>query len=246
MVFVGLISYSLYLWHWPLLVFGRYWNITPLTGSQTSVLLLASVVLAVLSWAYVEKPFRRKGHPIPRPIVLAAATTAMSVAVVFGLTTLSRGLPSRFSPQVLAIDQFQNAQSDISIVRACKGRRPNHGCVLGASVRPTYAIWGDSGSWLFMLPPLAELAERNGKSVRGTVKTGCLVLLGEYLENTASRCASFNTETIEISKSSPDIRTVILMSYYAYYIDRPDQGEPIRNDTDASPVVPAPQVRGRS
>ncbi len=240
LVFLGLISYSLYLWHWPLLVFGRYWNITPLTNSQTAVLLLASFVCAVLSWAYVEQPFRRKQAPISKRIVFAAAAMAMSAAAVFGAITGLSGWPSRFSPQVLAISEIRNAEPDMFIIRACKGRPANNPCILGAPAVPTVAIWGDSHA-LAMLPTFAELAERNGISVKAFVKTGCLVLLGSYLKNAASRCASHNARTIKILESSQDIRTVILMSYYAYYVDRPDHGGPIRNDADASPVVPASQ-----
>ena len=103
LVFVGLISYSLYLWHWPLLVFARYWTITPLTGWQSAAIVIASFILAALSWRYIEQPFRRKRPAIPRRILLASAATAMSVAVAFGVATASTGWPARFSPQVLAV-----------------------------------------------------------------------------------------------------------------------------------------------
>lgn len=59
-VFVGLISYSLYLWHWPILAFMRYvWgeNALPITWLMIAVMLM--VVLACLSWKYIEKPFRK-------------------------------------------------------------------------------------------------------------------------------------------------------------------------------------------
>ena len=103
LVFVGLISYSLYLWHWPLLVFARYWTITPLTVWQSSAIVIASFILAALSWRYIEQPFRRKRSAIPRRILVASAATAMGLAVAFGATTFS-GWPTRFSPQVLPID----------------------------------------------------------------------------------------------------------------------------------------------
>ena len=67
LVFVGLISYSLYLWHWPLLVFARYWSVTSLTGWQSATIVIASFILAALSWAYIEQPFRRKRAAIPAP-----------------------------------------------------------------------------------------------------------------------------------------------------------------------------------
>ena len=60
LVFIGLISYSLYLWHWPMLVFARYWSAGPLPRTQRLLLLLASVMFAFLSWRFVETPFRKR------------------------------------------------------------------------------------------------------------------------------------------------------------------------------------------
>jgi peptidoglycan/LPS O-acetylase OafA/YrhL len=219
-VFLGLISYSLYLWHWPLLVFGRYWNITLLTGWQTAALLLASFVMAALSWKFVEQPFRRKQAPIPRRILLAGAATAMGLAVVFGIGTLSEGLPSRFSPQVLAITHVNKVEPDTSIVKACKGRLPDNPCVLGAPVRSRYAIWGDSLA-LFTLPAIADLVEQHGESIKGFVAAGCpaLVDLDSDGGQWASRCLSRNARTIELLEKSREVQTVILMSFYSAHVN---------------------------
>lgn len=61
LVFVGLISYSLYLWHWPLLAFGRYSSFEPLSWELRIGLLALAIVLSVLSWRFVETPFRKRG-----------------------------------------------------------------------------------------------------------------------------------------------------------------------------------------
>src|SRR5439155_9259827 len=60
-VFIGLISYSLYLWHWPLLVFARYCILRELFVWEKTALILFSAILAVISWEYIEKPFRTQG-----------------------------------------------------------------------------------------------------------------------------------------------------------------------------------------
>ena len=60
-VFIGLISYSLYLWHWPIMVFARYYLIDELSGWNVIAVLLLSLCAAILSWHYIEMPFRRKG-----------------------------------------------------------------------------------------------------------------------------------------------------------------------------------------
>ncbi len=101
--YVGLISYSLYLWHWPLIVFYPF-----LFGQATLAgkvgLLLASMAAATLSWAFVEKPFR-EGEALRRR---KSAFVAAGVAIA-SVTVAAVAMPkvSQFvaptSPAVLAI-----------------------------------------------------------------------------------------------------------------------------------------------
>ena len=219
LVFVGLISYSLYLWHWPLLVFARYWTITPLTGWQTVAIVIASFILAALSWRYIEQPFRRKRPAIPRRILLASAATAMSLAVAFGVATASTGWPTRFSPEILAA-VYSDARSVANdrMLATCK-TQPGKDCVLGAPVPPNYAVWGDSHAAV-LAPAIAAVAARHGKSVQLHLHTGCppvidLVGSGRKFNQ---KCAQKNTETMQTLESSPTIDTVILISRYVAYV----------------------------
>ena len=65
-VLTGLVSYSLYLWHWPLLVFASLYALRELTAAESLGVLLLAALLATLSWRYVELPFRGR-TPGPRP-----------------------------------------------------------------------------------------------------------------------------------------------------------------------------------
>ncbi len=65
-VLVGLVSYSLYLWHWPLLALGRYYAVRDLTAVETTVVLAVAALAAVASWRYVERPFRGKSGILDR------------------------------------------------------------------------------------------------------------------------------------------------------------------------------------
>ena len=59
-VFTGLISYSLYLWHWPIFAFTTYELLRPLTFLEGFLCVLAAVSAAVFSWRFIEQPFRRR------------------------------------------------------------------------------------------------------------------------------------------------------------------------------------------
>ena len=55
---IGLISYSLYLWHWPVLAFMRYIGSNNLPSYSTAVAIVLMFALSLLSYYFVEKPFK--------------------------------------------------------------------------------------------------------------------------------------------------------------------------------------------
>jgi peptidoglycan/LPS O-acetylase OafA/YrhL len=83
LVFVGLISFSLYLWHWPVVVFAQYYSVVALTPALIILVLCASFFLAVVSWRYVEMPFRKKRIAAERRQMFR-----VSAALTFGLVTI--------------------------------------------------------------------------------------------------------------------------------------------------------------
>ena len=101
--FVGRISYSLYLWHWPvivLLLLGL-----PAGAIDLSLGLVAagvSFALAVLSWRYVEEPFRRRSVPL-RPVLMASGAVTAGLVAAACAMLLTAGLPQRFSERGRAI-----------------------------------------------------------------------------------------------------------------------------------------------
>lgn len=174
-VFIGLISYSLYLWHWPILVFSKY-TITGDTGGTLNwefriTLLVASVAMAILSWRFIETPFRRRLLCPRRPQVFFLAGFSMLALLVFGGGVyLKDGIPSRFSPQVGKYDTsranhaFRNS---ITLQEAVTGQFAELG---SQSLHQPIEIliWGDSHA-MAVTPALDELCRRF--SVRGVQAT---------------------------------------------------------------------------
>jgi peptidoglycan/LPS O-acetylase OafA/YrhL len=56
---IGLISYSLYLIHWPILVFYKYYYVFPLSLKEKCAIILVSILAAVLMYFFIEQPFRK-------------------------------------------------------------------------------------------------------------------------------------------------------------------------------------------
>jgi hypothetical protein len=120
-VFVGLISYSLYLWHWPVIVLQHMGIIYGNGGSPalgTAVVIVLSFVLAILSWRFVERPFRSgplrlDGGPLFR-LAAVSSGALMAFAIV---VMIARGFPSRFPPQADEVASYIDAKDSIALTR---------------------------------------------------------------------------------------------------------------------------------
>jgi len=120
-VFIGLISYSLYLWHWPVIIMhsmGLSVNLNSALPHRFAALFSAfrldmwieiviSFVLAILSWRFVERPFRSRPLRIQRRPLFVFAAAVMVVLIVFsGTVIFADGFKGRFSPQAVKIASF--------------------------------------------------------------------------------------------------------------------------------------------
>jgi peptidoglycan/LPS O-acetylase OafA/YrhL len=103
-VFVGLISYSLYLWHWPIIVLTQYYLVRPLTLPEAAAALVLMTACAAGSWWFVERPFRRKQTPIER-VRFVAAVGAVTLAAAAAGILFARGLPGRLNAEAAVINQ---------------------------------------------------------------------------------------------------------------------------------------------
>ena len=100
----GRISYSLYLWHWPILVLAPVALGAALTLPQVLACVLAAVGLAALSWRFIEEPFRRGFGPVasrPRRTVLAGLVAVLALAIASG------SLAARSDAQLAGIGSTQ-------------------------------------------------------------------------------------------------------------------------------------------
>jgi peptidoglycan/LPS O-acetylase OafA/YrhL len=96
--FLGKISYSLYLWHWPMFILGGLFLAgplqQPLSTGQAVALAALSIPVATVSWFFIEEPFRRGRIPLPRPSRVVAAGVAAMLAVALIGTSFDFGAQS--------------------------------------------------------------------------------------------------------------------------------------------------------
>ena len=105
---IGLISYSAYLWHQPLLAFARHRLLGDVSDFILIILCIASLLMAWLSWRYVEKPFRVKSQ-ITRKAIFTFSILGIIAFSLIGISThFSKGYLSRLSNDEKIILSFEN------------------------------------------------------------------------------------------------------------------------------------------
>lgn len=178
-VFVGRISYSLYLWHWPILVLARQFNIVPLTTFQTTACLAVSVIFAVLSWRFVEQPFRSKQSVGSRRRVFCLSLSTLAAFALAGCYIhFSNGVSYRFPSDVVELDSGDYERRLIQRNdNVCRWLGQDGEVMYGARVAPRIAVLGDSHATPFGRA-LGELALQRNECVQLFALSGIAPLSG--------------------------------------------------------------------
>ena len=168
-VFIGLISYSLYLWHWPIMVFQRSDGI--LFGQTSEIaklgLILVSIGVAYLSWKFTEVPFRATTKAISTRSALGGAFACMAIVCTLGVTALALdGAPFRFPQPIVTIGSylgydpaaaFREGRCYLGSNRQSFDAKT---CLTKDETKPNYLLIGDSHAaqlWLGLSSVLPEI-----------------------------------------------------------------------------------------
>ena len=211
-VFVGLISYSLYLWHWPLLIFARYWMFHQMPIYSRMTILALSAIAAILSWRFVETPFRNR-LVLPGKRIFAFAGGVMAGLLFLGVAILNNFVPSFFGKIFPSV--AQRAQQwpelmfapEMSVAAAQRGDFIELGNS-GKNQPVNVLVWGDSHA-LAVLPALDALCRDN--SVRGVMAARYATppLLGACAE-------PFADAVVEYVRNSK-IKDVLIVGHWSLY-----------------------------
>ncbi len=191
-IFVGRASYSLYLWHWPFIVFGTYYVID---SSHLPFAMLvcaaASVPVALLSWSYIERPFRGPNAILSRRQAFIAAAAAGSILVCAGgIGRAMHGAPWRFDKVVQRIiDQPEGMLSPCTNQSLASIAQHKYCRIGSASATPNFVLWGDSHADMYY-NGLDEMARRYGVSGYIFSQVNCPFYYFDSSMPSASGCAA--------------------------------------------------------
>ncbi len=223
-VFIGLVSYSLYLWHWPLIVFAKQLSSGRMTPTLQASLLAMSVALAGLTWRYVERPFRTGGRPWPRMSTrFVSAGVVLCVFALVGMTLVrTGGLPSRLDAAVLEVSAARHDFSQLR--RRCHAdgsarARFADSCVLGASSQPRTIVFSDSHG-VELSKALGELAYARNESVRQLTASACPPFASFVVER-RPECPQYVAQITETLVNGPP-STIILAAHFFGWLQEGD------------------------
>nr|MDJ0941121.1 acyltransferase family protein [Woeseiaceae bacterium] len=230
MVTVGLVSYSAYLWHQPLFAFARIRLLNEPGAAVYLALSALAIVLAYLSWRYVEAPFRNRRN-FSRPQVFTMAIVASGVLIAVGLAGhVAGGFQGRLSEGATAMLAYREDRGELrDFCDAGVGdyQVPAERCTVGADTDPTIAIVGDSHArelaWF-----LGEAAATEGLSAKVLVYSSCPPIRGvRRIDLAQDNCPRNNDDVFAYLRDSDDISHVVLAARWTLYLetDRFDNGE---------------------
>jgi len=224
LVWVGLLSYSLYLWHWPVYVYANAISIDGIQPLEALGWIALSLGLAWLSLRYVELPFREKRLLASRKAVLTGAVAAIVVLATTGtMIRESDGVPQRLTGKALEYAQsreWRNGQMKCMLVT--QDTVPDKACLLGdnQNVPATQMVWGDSHA-AALLPAIDSNARHEGRPVWLFSMSACSPIIAD---DQRQRCKDFNVHTMEKVRSL-GIKDVVLASNWSLYMYGREDGD---------------------
>jgi hypothetical protein len=237
LVFIGAISYSLYLFHWPIIVFWRHYiSFAPLTTGEQVAIIALSFLVSWASWLFVEQRYR--WCAASRRVVFTSAAAAVFLLAGVNIAIFaSSGIPQRIPDSVKAISS-REIMWDWTCPHEVRFSEEEE-CVVGHNwkdARFHIALWGDSNA-AHILPILDRaLAGRDASAVFFFTCSPVVQIDGAQFfhpdKNYTSACDRVRTNVIESINKHSEISLVILSSAWSTLVLHL-----IRNDGDAPDAV---------
>ena len=223
LVWFGLISFPLYLWHWPLLVFAQLSANQALSTQLILLVVAMSIVLAWLTYRFVERPFRFGSKTRLIPIVLCFVLVAIAAGGSY--IYINNGFESRFpkfirnliNPKINLHDGWRLHKCILDITNTAKDYADE--CI-EKNTKPLVFLWGDSHA--AALYPGFKHLQSSKKYTFGMAQRNAAIcppiLNYTRQDNVGLWCNDINNSNLAIIKDvKPDI--VILYAYWPYGIN---------------------------
>jgi peptidoglycan/LPS O-acetylase OafA/YrhL len=228
LVWLGQISYSLYLWHWPVLTLTRLAEGRALNTRMSALLMLLVIPIAWASWRWVEQPWRKKARH-KNAGWIAAGTLVGSLALAFAgasLATYANSFWERRPEVAQALQDHAEAASSKEGCHSWDPGQPIPDCTHQPASAPlgSWLLIGDSHADA-LAHDLSDMLTARNIALTHLTQSSCPVGLGfevwqEINKSMTSNCATANQLMLEKIATDKRITKVILASRWAIYMDQ--------------------------
>ncbi|MGJ5072812.1 acyltransferase family protein [Bradyrhizobium oligotrophicum] len=219
-VFVGLISYPLYLWHYPLMAYARIQFIDAVPVWVMLAIIVASMVLAWATYRFIERPIRFGRRLVPLKVGgLVGGMVALGIVGVVADRT--NGMPARIPAELrgFMLDGSETARfwrSDKCLLKPDQSASEFSPDCAGTGRHPLILVWGDSYA-ASLYPGLAHFGAERGFEVAEYTASACPPLLG-FVHPERRFCKGANDFVIQkVAELKPDL--VLFYSTWSYGAD---------------------------
>lgn len=230
LVFIGLLSYALYLWHWVFFSFRNYYkNIAGDAFFMDNLFIIAVTFLfAIVSYYFVEHPIRRKKFPVPSKLFKIAAAVMLLFTAIGTVVYKTDGMPFRMPDSVNVVTDVKESRYRST---DCYYRDPmkadiDNLCRMGdKKSKPTFIVWGDSHA-LSLTDGMDKYARANGITGVFAGKSACppLRLVRILINDVPTNCRQFNDIIFKDVAADKDMKNVFLVGRWEVYSGKPTLG----------------------
>ena len=222
LVFIGLLSYSLYLWHWPIISFFKYSGIE-LTILIQIFIILTSFIGAYISWKFIETSVRYAKFSNRHKVALSLYVIPSLILILLYSHAHSQSFyPERFDKEIVRVEQATKSTPEFGrdVCHNSVLTKEANECVLGA--RNNYLkkaiLWGDSHANHYV-GFIDEVGKEINMSIRDVTLGSCPPVLSLYINAQGAKqvCKDKNTAVLKyILSESPDV--VFLAASWGGYL----------------------------
>lgn len=221
LVWIGLISYPLYLWHWPILSYIRIMESGKPPGAYISAGILLSIILAGATYVLLERPLRAR--KTPKKTALALAVLMLGLLLASQLIVARNGFPDRSAVQYAKAAEAQLKREPRQDDRCLRrfGAHPPVYCREQGQNGPFIVITGDSHAHV-LFPGIAQAAGALGYSTLLLANSGCPPLDGAVTgrnETERAACAASIENILQAIEAEHEIAGIIIASRGPQYIE---------------------------
>jgi peptidoglycan/LPS O-acetylase OafA/YrhL len=241
LVFVGRVSYSFYLWHWPILAYLRIANGNTVPWIASFLAVVTAFALAVLSFYFIEQPCRRSKR-LPSPLLVRYAILSAAMLLVCSGIWVAGEFPPQNS--VVAREDLAAYLPSLDPCLVGHDKLPtSSSCYDPGGMAPKVALWGDSHA-AALAPAMRGLAQAQGFGFVQIGKTTCLPMVGAAIfippaHLSAGECLKFNRGALDMIVSDHQIRIVILTGVWR---DTGNHSRWVTEETGDEPVNLTPDL----